>query len=130
MYCKKIEQAGDGVYGRLVELAFIRGIDVYEIECTEPVRGIYHNYIDEGMNAKVIMVSRGKGKEYILARMLSFYALHKSVKAFVLSDTNPVTLLSEKADIMALRLYVRVACGLKLNNRRNLYLLRNEVSHG
>ncbi len=114
MYCKKIEQAGNGVYGRLVELAFIRGIDVYEIECPESVRGIYHSYIDEGINAKVIMVGRGMGKEYVLARMLSNYVLQKGLKAFILSDNILVTETSLKADRMALRLYTYLK--VKKNN--------------
>ncbi len=80
MYCKKVVQTRNGVYAKLVKLAFIRGIEVYEIECPELVLGIYHNYLDEGINAKVIMIGRGKGKEY----MLSHYVLQKGVKAFIL----------------------------------------------
>ncbi|HEX3030279.1 MAG TPA: hypothetical protein VHT34_13510 [Clostridia bacterium] len=106
MYCEKVEQAGNGVYGKLVELAFIRGIDVYEIESPECVLGIYHDYQDEGMYTKAIMIGKGRGKEYILARMLSRYVLQKGVKAFILSEKSRITLLSERADIMALRLYV------------------------
>ncbi len=105
MYCKKVEQAGNGVYGKLVGMASSRGIDVYEIDCPDSVRGIYHNYLDEGINAKVIMVGRGWGKEYVLARMLSNYVLKKGLKAFILSENIMVTETSLKADKMALRLY-------------------------
>ncbi len=38
--------------------------------------------------------------------MLTYYVLHKNQKAFILSDNTRVTELSEKADRMALRLYV------------------------
>jgi hypothetical protein len=117
MYCEKVEQAGNGVYGKLVELAFIRGIDVYEIESPECVLGIYHDYQDEGMYTKAIMIGKGRGKEYTLARMLSRYVLQKGVKAFILSEKNLVTLTSEKADIMALRLYVYLKA--KKNNMQN-----------
>ena len=106
MYCKKVVQAGNDVYAKLVGLAFTRGIDVYEIDSPDSIRGIYHSYLDEGIDAKVFMVGREWGKAYVLARMLTYYVLHKSQKAFILSDNTRVTELSEKADRMALRLYV------------------------
>ncbi len=123
MYCKKVVQAGNDVYAKLVGLAFTRGIDVYEIDSPDSIRGIYHSYLDEGIDAKVFMVGREWGKEYVLARMLTYYVLHKSQKAFILSDNTRVTELSEKADRMAFRLYVY------LNTKKNKAQNKGKVKY-
>lgn len=105
MYCEKVEKIDASVYGFLVGMATVRGIDIYEIDSPDSVSGIFYDYTDEGIKAKIFMVSRKSDKEYNLARLLTTYVLSKNVKGYVVLNESSSSLeVRPKADKMAKRL--------------------------
>jgi len=105
MYCEIVEKIDASVYSVLIGMATVRGINVYEIDGPDSVSGIFYDYKDEGIKAKVFMVSRKSDKEYNLARLLTNYVLSKNIKGYiVLKEGFGSREISQKADRMAKRL--------------------------